>query len=544
MTETFLFENFDLHFDRIQADPFAPPSQLTIRIALKQTGFSPDFYLNQHRSTAFRDFLARTLARSIRKLTKGGGGSGNGGVWAINYGRQKILDRNSVAVEGEHLVVRLMAGLPGQGRKIDGRLAEEMLLRELPGLVQDALSWKSADQAGLQDVIHLADEQQFLRRQLREKDLLCFIADGSVLPRDSGVTDTPLPDAVPFVSPKELSCEMDLPDGKMIKGMGLPRGIVLITGGAYHGKSTLLRTIQDGIYDHIRGDGREYVVSSPDLVKVRAEDGRAVNNLDISPFIGELPGGKSTQAFNTENASGSTSQAAAIIEAMQMGCRCLLMDEDSSATNLLIRDRKMRALIPEKLEPVTPYLDLAVSLRDKKKVSTIIALGGNGDFLDIADTVIIMEEYRAVFGNEAASRVVKQYPRMSPDLEWKESGGYNRQVEDFDPSRRKRAVSVERTETGFELGKDRAELRYYEHITDVTQYDTLSYCLVYARQQGYFSKFDGLQPVMEKVIADIRESGWQVLYQGIYPHWNYCCQVRPMDIAAALNRLRKVKWVR
>lgn len=538
----FDFSDFSLRFDRIQSDPFAPPSQLTLTIPLSSTGFSSDCYTMSHRRTAFTDYISRILAGAIRRLTRGGGGSGNGGVWAINYGGQTILERNSVVIRQDRLEVRLMAGLPAQGRKIDGQLAAAMLLEELPRLAETGLYRKALPPGGLEDALQLAEEQASLRQQLREQDLLAFIPYGAILARRSGVEDGPLPGAVPYAGPPQRETVMKLPDGTALRGTGIPRGIVLITGGAYHGKTTLLQAIQSGVWDHIRGDGREHIVSCPDLVKVRAEDGRAVRRVDISPFVNRLPGGRDTRVFNTDLASGATSQAAGIIEALDMGSRCILMDEDSSATNLLIRDIRMRHLIPDLKEPVTPYLDLARSLYQKRGVSTILALGGNGDFLDVADTVLVMDEYRAMDGVSAAREVMACYPRVTPDRDWPQETGYVRNVVQLSTSRKKREVFFQRHETGFSLGRDRVDLRGYEHITDPTQYDTLAACIAYAWRSGRLQSGAPLYDILSGIVQEIEQQGWDMLWQGSYDQWQYYCAVRPLDIAAALNRLRQAEW--
>ncbi|MBM6838315.1 ABC-ATPase domain-containing protein, partial [Clostridium saudiense] len=228
---------------------------------------------------------------------------------------------------------------------------------------------------------------------LNSKGLVAFVANNSILPRESGVSSKPLRDGKRFISPKELEIEFNTPNRGIIKGMGIPKGITLIVGGGYHGKSTLLRALELGVYNHIEGDGREFVITEDTAVKVRAEDGRAITNTDISLFINNLPNGKDTKSFNTENASGSTSQAANIVEGIESGANTLLIDEDTSATNFMIRDSIMQKLVAKEKEPITPYIDVAKSLYNRLAISTILVAGSCGDFFDIADLVIQMDNY-------------------------------------------------------------------------------------------------------------------------------------------------------
>lgn len=232
--------------------------------------------------------------------------------------------------------------------------------------------------------------QQEIRRYMREHELCVFIADGSILPRENG-TDAPMKDAVLFKSPEECRVAIPLSDGTEMSGMGIRKGVTVITGGGYSGKSTLLDAIEMGIYDHIPGDGREYVLTDDSALKIYAEDGRPVSELDLSPFFKYLPGGAPLHEFSTPHASGSVSQAANIIEAVCGQCRLLLIDEDKSATNFMIRDKNMRLVVKD--EPIIPFTDRVRELYGLQGVSTILVIGGSSEYLACADTVILMENY-------------------------------------------------------------------------------------------------------------------------------------------------------
>ena len=251
---------------------------------------------------------------------------------------------------------------------------------------------KELDTDGLASYVSCYHRQEQIRKNLKEHNLCAFVADGSILPRENG-TQAPMPGAIPFCAPKSLLVTIPLDDGTSITGMGIECGVTVITGGGYSGKSTLLDAIESGIYNHIPGDGREYVITDNAALKIYAEDGRPVHNLDLSPFFRHLPQDKRVDGFSTLHASGSVSQAANIIEAVCGGANLLLIDEDKSATNFMIRDRNMRKIV--KNEPIIPFTDRVRELYSGKSVSTILVIGGSSEYLSCADRVILMDDYVA-----------------------------------------------------------------------------------------------------------------------------------------------------
>lgn len=322
-----------------------------------------------------------------------------------------MLPRTSAVIsENGTIELRFTTTLPAAGRTILGQQAWQILGVNLVQLVQKSLLHANLDQKKLQQHVLSVERQRDLRDQLQSHGLIAFVANGSVLPRASGASSKPMADAVPFQSPEESHITLRLAGGSTVQGMGIPKGITLLTGGGFHGKSTVLEAMELGVYDHIPGDGREMVVTDPTAVKIRAEDGRSVTKTDISPFISNLPGGKNTKAFSTDDASGSTSMASSIQEALEAGCTTLLIDEDSSATNLLVRDQRMQALI--KKEPITPLISKARALHTQHGVSTIIVVGGLGDWLTVADNVIAMDSYVPHNITANAKEVVVQYPSV------------------------------------------------------------------------------------------------------------------------------------
>src|SRR5690625_4192013 len=334
----------------------------------------PEDLLHDHRGrVATTDFLARAVAEAA---------ASTGEKISIGTPGQEILERTSVAVTAEGIEARLAAELPASGRRVRGRQANRLLTEALPRIAEAALFHARLDATALRAHVTLHRDQEALRDQLAGRGLVAFVGDGAILPRRAGDSDLPLTEgAVPFDSPGPLRVSVDLPSGGRVTGMGIPDGVTVIVGGGYHGKSTLLRAIERGVYAHREGDGRQWVITRADVASVRAEDGRCVAGVDISPFISGLPSGTDTRSFSTTNASGSTSQAASLI------------DEGTSATNLMIRGERMRRLIPAEREPITPFVDRIRPLHAERGVSTVLVAGGSGAFFDVADQVIALDEY-------------------------------------------------------------------------------------------------------------------------------------------------------
>jgi predicted ABC-class ATPase len=378
--------------DHVQSDPYAPPSRVCVLVDAEDAALPQDLLETADDRIAVGDFLTRRFAAQLRA-------AGADRDIRIDEPGQQVLARSSVLLTPDRVEVRLEVALPAAGRRIKGRAAARILTELLPEVARAALfhgEFDAPTRDALRAHVVLLRDQEHLRASLRERGLIAFVGEGAILPRRSGDSDLPLETrlgAVPFAVPESLRAEFALPSGRTVTGMGIPEGVTVIVGGGYHGKSTLLRAVERGVYPHIAGDGREWVLTRPDAVSIRAEDGRAVTGVDISPFITNLPTGTDTRAFSTTNASGSTSQAANLVEAVEAGASALLIDEDTSATNFMIRDERMRRLIPANREPITPFVDRIRPLYEERGVSTVLVAGGSGAFFDVADHVIALDEY-------------------------------------------------------------------------------------------------------------------------------------------------------
>jgi len=538
---TYDFELFNLIVQQIPKDPYAPPHTGIYRIQVQRN----DSQIINHQieskiqEIAFTDFLARYFFNACEKFSKGVRETGFSGLITIDQPGQAILDRNSVVITDEIIEVRCFLGLPANGRNINAKLAEQMIFTELLEIVNKSLLKENVDLDSLINHIHVAEDAEFLRDQLDVLGLVAFVGNDSILPRESGTSDKPLTNAnaIPFKSTESLQIEIDLPHAGKTKGMGIPKGITLITGGGYHGKSTLLQSLELGIYNHIVGDGREYCISNPQTAKIRAYSGRYVVKTDISPFIKNLPFQKDTTAFCTENASGSTSQAASIMESIEAGAEVLLMDEDTCATNFMIRDSKMQQLVNKEDEPITSFIDKVKQLYSEKNISTFLVLGGVGDYFDVSDQVIQMINYKPIDATAKAHEIAKKFPAKRTV----EDETYPFDIKDRIPIAK--SISPLNTHGKFSVyvkevhrinfGRQVIDLTDLEQLMELSQTKALAFVLEYCKK--YMDKKLTLKEIVNRTIADIEEKGIDIISERISGHF---AAFRGLELALTMNRLR------
>lgn len=534
-----------LAIDHVQSDPYAPPSKARLVIGREVAGFPRALLAGEERRVAVGDFLLRRCHEAIRRLAPGG--DRERGSVAVGAPGQQVLPSTGVLVADDRIEARITVGLPAAGRRVRGRAAARLLLDVLPDVADAALVYRNLDAAALDAHVALYLDQQWLRRALDERGLVAFVGDGAVLARRSGDSDLPLTEgAVPFRSPESLRVSFDLPSGRTVHGMGVPRGVTVIVGGGYHGKSTLLRAIERGVYPHIAGDGREWVITRGDAVTIRAEDGRAVTGVDIAPFISNLPSGIDTRRFGTANASGSTSQAANLVEAVESGSRLLLIDEDTSATNFMIRDERMRRLVPARREPITPFVDRVRPLLEERGVSTILVAGGSGAFFDVADLVIALDAYVPGDVTEEARKIAAELGDRSADAGPGDAGPV------FGPSEPRRPApgtlraqgrhdgARARGDHAVQLGKQVIDLSAVPHLVHPAQTAAIAHALDLAARLC-----DGrrtIREVVDEIFALLADRGLDALspYEG---HPGHLAAPRPQEVYAAICRYRGLTLV-
>jgi len=464
------FGAYRLCIDHVQGDPFATPSR--VRIVYKnQKNIPEELFREKYRKTAIEDALLRRLHRSLCSVVKGQRrGSGKSGMVTACRAGQEILERSAMHITSTVVEARIEVGFPAFGRTIAAGELETLLFDVLPEVAERTFRAKPQLLEELKKAAYLADDQHFIRQELLRLGLAAFVADGAILPRESGISQKKMEGAVPFESPESLAVTLQLPHGGMLRGMGIRRGITVIAGGGFHGKSTLLKALERGVYNHIAGDGREYVITDETAFKLRAEEGRSIHEENISMFINHLPTKADTTDFTTENASGSTSQAANTVEALAAGSTVLLIDEDTSATNFMVRDGRMAQLVSDEKEPITPFIRKIKSLYQDLGVSTILVAGSSGDYLSAADTVLQMDCYRAYDVTEKAHTLAQELKEEKADAaRWLRKPVRKKEIE---------KIRVHGWDS-LSIDKSEIDLRYLEQVVDESQTAALGYIIQY-----------------------------------------------------------------
>lgn len=519
------FSDFELMIDNVQADPYAGDSRFRAVRPWPLTGLA---WL-QEKSSAYqvaaRDFIARQFAQYAKQDNH----------LSIATTGPVVLDNSAVLFTDQGIEIRFRVKLPSDGRLILGKKAVNLITFNLPKIIRKVTLERELDMDALKHHCQIVEDQDWLRRQLDEKGLVSFVANGAILPRESGDSYLPMRDAIPFSAPKELEQTFELPSGETLTGMGIPHGVTLIVGGGFHGKSTLLNAVEQSVYNHIPEDGRERIVTVDSATKIKAEDGRCIHSLNLSNFINHLPFEQSTEDFSTKDASGSTSQAAWLQESLDAGSRALLIDEDTSATNFMIRDQRMQLLVDKSAEPITPLVDRVVDLA-KDGVSTLIVMGGSGDYLDAADTVIQMHDYAPLDVTTKAKEIVSEFPgerkteseqpfsRFKPRV-------LNSQALMTQLQKGKMRVGSKKGQQ-LRFGADHIDLSALEQLQTSNEINAIGWVML-----SLAMKLDWVSASGDEIEA-ILSSDWRA---AILPHGDIATP-RTVDVLSALNRYREAKF--
>lgn len=554
------FKDYILSIDHVQGDPFASPSKVSVSVTHKQAGFPAGLYDLPHKKTALEDFLLRRFSQELSRCTYRAEGSGKSGFIATSRPGQEILVRTACYCGADGITARFEVGFPAFGRTINSGELKKILFDLLPGCVKNVFYYKNLDPSQVEAAANLAEDQAFIRSELRRLNLVSFVADGSILPRETGISDRPMKKSVPFISPESLKITLNLPHRGELKGMGIRRGVTLIVGGGYHGKSTLLKALETGVYNHIAGDGREYVITDETAVKLRAEDGRSISRVDISLFINDLPNGSNTSCFSTADASGSTSQAAAVIEGIEAGAGAFLIDEDTSATNFMLRDDLMERIVSRDKEPITPFIERARDLFEQADISTVLVAGSSGAYFFIADTVIQMDCYRPFDITQAVRKACEEYQAKpavkAPGFSLPQKGrklfetGKQAPGQDRRKAQERAAGRSHGRDGGkdgrikvkvfgkdsFQAAREPVELRFVEQLCDSEQTSSLAQMTRYCLEHKLFESLT-LDEIVAALLKEYERGGLCAFTDVPYQAMGLCLP-RKQEIYACLNRFR------
>ena len=530
----FANDNFILSIDHVQSDPHAPPSNVSVYVDRNISGFPEYCFTTKTVKIAIQDYLIRKFHNFLKKFN----GYDERPSISITKCGQQIMERSDCQITDNEIIMRFGVHFPGYGRKINAKGLIEILFNNVPKVVNDVLFYRNHDPEIVRSVVFLAEDQEFIRQEIQKRNIITFIANDSVLPRESGVSQLPMKDCIPFISPESLCIEINTPHKGTIKGMGIPIGITTITGGGYHGKSTLLDAIQTGVYNHIHGDGREYVITDATAIKIRSEDGRFVKDVDLSLFINDLPNKVDTHCFTTLDASGSTSQSASIIEGMESKTKLLLLDEDTSATNLLVREPFMQEVIHRDKEPITPFIERAEDLFTKCGISTSLVAGSSGAFFHISNLILQLDNYRTFDITQRVKPLCEKYPLSKSQTPPFFPPSSHRIYSIHTPVKSYKEFKVKVTDKGsLFIGDQLTDLRSVEQIANEQQTKALGHIMVYARK----NLIDNKKTVSEiiSILMDILEKDG---LNGIITDRNLfygLAMPREQEIYAAFNRYRR-----
>lgn len=538
---TWQFDGYVLSIDHVQGDPFAAPSKVSVHVPGKLAGFPSELYDEKQNRIALQDYLIRQFSRQVQAFTFKAKGSGKSGLLSVSHCGQEILERTACEIDKNGTVfVRMEIGFPANGRTINARELCKILFEFLPGCVKKSLYYRALDARAVQKNKELSEDQQFIREELLRLNLTAFVANDSILPRESGISDRPMKNAVSFVSPKSMEVTLHLPHHGNLTGMGIPKGITLVVGGGYHGKSTLLKALELGVYNHIAGDGREFVITDNTAMKIRAEDGRSIKQVDISMFINNLPNQKDTVHFCTEDASGSTSQAANVVEAIEAGTNLLLIDEDTSATNFMIRDELMQRVVNRKSEPITPFIDRVQELFETRGISTILVAGSSGSYFHKADHIIQMDHYLPKDITDFAKEEAAAFPLPEESVTPAAEPSYARIVKADIAFRKNDRIKIKtQGMDSILINRDTIDLRYVEQLTDTEQLGTLGQLMKYA-QLRLFDNKQTLGNTAETLWKILDTKGISAICEGSYVPGGFAMP-RKQEIFACLNRYRTLR---
>lgn len=535
------FGDYTLSIDHVQGDPFASPSRVRVIVNQKIAAFPSELFDSKHKNIAVADYLTRQFYSNINKCGERAFGSGKSGLILISKCPQEILERTSVIIDETKIEARFYVGFPARGRSVLSKELEKILYNMLPSIVEKTLIYKNINKEQLKNRVNLVIDQEFIRSELRNRGLVAFVANESMLPRESGVSTKALKSGKTFMSPKNLEVEFNTPNRGIIKGMGIEKGITLIVGGGYHGKSTLLKALELGVYNHIEGDGREFVITDGTSLKVRAEDSRCITKTDISLFISNLPNGKDTKEFSTENASGSTSQAANIVEGIESGTKLFLIDEDTSATNFMMRDDLMQKLVSKEKEPITPFIEIVKPIYEQMDISTIIVVGSSGDFFDIADCVIQMDNYETKDVTKEAKELSKGHIlERIKNRNLKIDINFNRVIKRGTIEEGPKGIKIKTIGVDtVSINREDINLRAVEQIVDVEQLNAIGSMMKYA-EKNLMGKDLILKDMTDKIIEQVYKNGLMST-DNIKGGTGSLAMPRKQEIMATYNRYRKLK---
>lgn len=400
-----------LVIDHVQGDPYAPASRMRLDL---YPSFHPHLAIPTDpverlalEDLFLREFCARLPSESIPA------GDGPGGRVRSAHPDETIRPRSASSC-GRALSLRFSYSFPAQARRLLAEPAAAVLTNRIPALALEIAQLVTPERVR-EHAAHLR-RRQMIRQALDERGLCAFLPAGSITWR---LPDgTPAPGAVALQVPADLSTRLELADGTSLEGLAFPRGVTVLVGSAFHGKTTLLEALGRASCDLGPKDGLSLACAVAATEFVRVEEGRSVAATDLSPFFRRLPG-QNPSSFVSERASGATSQAANLHEALASGAKLVLIDEDASAANFLTRDPRISKLLPDG-ESVIPLAHRARELAEHG-TSLVVVAGASSEWLSVADRVLVLSSFQPSDVTARAKEVAPDAPPRVESARWNEA---------------------------------------------------------------------------------------------------------------------------
>ncbi len=514
----FSLEGFEISFDEVQNDR-SGHTYARVRVPLKAAGFPEDVYGTPSRKVAFRDLVARRFWESARTRARSPIPKTDGGEGYMPRPGQEILDRGCVAVTEYSLEARFSLDLPSTGGKVNASATEELVFGRIAGIVSDSMLFSAYKLSKMYNHVFTAENADFIRGNLGSRGLAAFVAEGSVLPRREDDM-APMIDAVPFSCDAAASVEFEVPNGDPVRGWGVPEGFTALVGPSRHGKSVLADAVFAGVYNHIPGDGREYVVSVPDAVYVMAEEGRPVTSDDMSSFISPAPG-LDPSKFDSARASSPASEFAAVAEAMELGSSLVVVDEGYSNPSVIRKGY---------LSEDSAYISLSEAGGAMGRAGTsMLMVTGDESAVRHADSVFLVKDFKV--SPVKVEMVLEECVVKAPEPRCPVSKNMS-----FEKGRKDLSVSAPSVRA-VEIGSLRIEVPTAAFF-DMSQ--------TRAAADAVLAMKDGMDG--SKTLAELCSEAVESLKASDSEDGNVSCAYhaypRPIDVAAVVNRHPQVLMIR
>ena len=525
----FDFTRFVLHHIRIAVQGDAETvATLVLHVPQMIAGFPESLFETPIRRTALEDHLTREVAKAVSRVQSLTGVTGPDTIRFVNPGPH-ILPRSAFVVASDFVEARLSVCLPVKDGKVDADSARRIFFDLLPQIVTDAMIFCYQDAEQIQRFVQVMEDADEIRQSLMQQGLVGFVAEGS----------SPSPNGPALTIDESIRTEIGVPNAGTLNGLAIPSGVTVVLGDPLSGRHELVAALGDGVYNHIPEDGRSLIVTVPDAVRVCAEPGRPVRNVDLRAFLRDS---QAAASVSTASASGHVSQMATSMEALQAGAQVLMYDESDSDAAFLAADARLRTVSGGHPGQAIPLSDRVRQMADEWRISIVIgAWACAGPFLASADRILWIENgvVRDVtdsardVGFDAPDAQIHSLPELATET---------RRIcpSSIDPSCGFDDARIEApTPDTIQFGRSIIHLAGVPQVADESQAFTLGLILNYAKLH-HLDTDRSLSEVLDLIDQELGMEGLDTLARDLRGN---LARPRRFEIAAALNRLPTLRTV-